>query len=403
MKLLKKTLVLFTAFIMLLSLAACKVPSGDVPTPSVTPDTEPAASAEVPEATDTATPDTSPEVTDDVSVSDMIDFSAGLDENGYWDGVNASEHIGTFEYTGIEIPFATHNVSDEALQAEIDYILDSFKTSVQVTDRAVVDGDTVNIDYVGSVDGVEFVGGSTGGNGVEVIIGVSSYIDDFLAQVIGHMPGDEFDINVTFPEGYNSEELSGKAAVFKTKVNFIVEGVRPELTDEFVATNLAMYGWTTVEQLKLAVTDALSSTAVTEYIYKHILSALTISSIPGQVLKRQEDLIINEYKNLAAQYNMELEPFIISLLGLESIEALLEYSAEVTKNKAAYQLAVQSIAVDLGIVVTDAQLQNYFMEVTGSPDYSMYELTYGRPYLAQGVLGEMVAKHLTDTAVYLPE
>jgi len=87
----------------------------------------------------------------------------------------------------------------------------------------VKDGDTVNIDYVGSVDGVEFEGGNTNGAGADLTIGSGSYIDDFEEQLIGAHPGDTVEVNVTFPENYGNEELNGKDAVFTVTVNGIYE------------------------------------------------------------------------------------------------------------------------------------------------------------------------------------
>ena len=91
------------------------------------------------------------------------------------------------------------------------------------TDKSltVKNGDTVNIDYVGSVDGVEFAGGNTGGTGTDLVIGSGSYIDDFEEQLIGAHPGDKVTVNVTFPEAYGNEELNGKDAVFEVVVNGI--------------------------------------------------------------------------------------------------------------------------------------------------------------------------------------
>lgn len=85
----------------------------------------------------------------------------------------------------------------------------------------VADGDTVNIDYVGTVDGVEFAGGNTQGNGTDLVIGSGSYIDDFEEQLIGAHPGDTVEVNVTFPEQYGNEELNGKDAVFEVVINGI--------------------------------------------------------------------------------------------------------------------------------------------------------------------------------------
>ena len=92
------------------------------------------------------------------------------------------------------------------------------------TSLTVEDGDAVNIDYVGSVDGVEFEGGSTQGQGTDLVIGSGSYIDDFEEQLIGAHPGDEVDVYATFPDPYNNNpDLSGKEALFEVTINGIYE------------------------------------------------------------------------------------------------------------------------------------------------------------------------------------
>ena len=96
----------------------------------------------------------------------------------------------------------------------------SYSTDTSLT---VEDGDTINIDYVGSVDGVEFNGGNTQGMGTDLVIGSGSYIDDFEDQLIGAHPGDQVDVYVTFPEDYGVEELNGKEALFQVTVNGIYE------------------------------------------------------------------------------------------------------------------------------------------------------------------------------------
>ena len=89
------------------------------------------------------------------------------------------------------------------------------------TSFTIEDGDTVNIDYVGSIDGVEFQGGNTNGSGADLVIGSHTYIDDFEEQLIGHHPGDSVDVTVTFPEDYGKDELNGKEALFKVTINGI--------------------------------------------------------------------------------------------------------------------------------------------------------------------------------------
>ena len=99
------------------------------------------------------------------------------------------------------------------------------KEPVLLTDTSleVKDGDTVNIDYVGSIDGVEFAGGNTQGMGTQLVIGSHSYIDDFEEQLIGHKVGEEVDVLVTFPEDYGKDDLNGKEALFKVVINGIYE------------------------------------------------------------------------------------------------------------------------------------------------------------------------------------
>ena len=96
----------------------------------------------------------------------------------------------------------------------------SYSTDSSLT---VEDGDTVNIDYVGSIDGIEFDGGNTQGNGTDLTIGSGRYIDDFEEQLIGAHPGDEVEVTVTFPDDYGNEELNGKEAVFDVTVNGIYQ------------------------------------------------------------------------------------------------------------------------------------------------------------------------------------
>ena len=91
------------------------------------------------------------------------------------------------------------------------------------TSLTVTDGDTVNIDYVGTIDGVEFSGGNTQGAGADLVIGSGSYIDDFEEQLIGAHPGDTVEVNVTFPEDYGNESLNGKDAVFEVVINGIYQ------------------------------------------------------------------------------------------------------------------------------------------------------------------------------------
>lgn len=125
-------------------------------------------------------------------------YSDGLDENGYWDGVRALDYVTLPEdYASISLKKSDIEPTAEEVQSQIDNLLSQNTTTQQVTDRAAADGDTVNIDYAGTVDGVAFTGGTY--SGYSLTLGSGTFIDGFEDQIIGHTPGETFDVNVTFP------------------------------------------------------------------------------------------------------------------------------------------------------------------------------------------------------------
>lgn len=328
-----------------------------------------------------------------------LDYKTGLADNGFYVDVKAADHIEMVEYDNISIPSDVHVITEEIVQLNIDGILANFETANQVIDRAVVDGDTVNIDYVGSVDGVEFEGGSTGGNGTEVTIGVTSYIDDFLAQLIGHTPGESFDIEVTFPDNYNAEELSGKDAVFAITLNYISETVAPELTDAFVSENLAAeFNSNTVEEFRTYVAEELKANAILVYIQNYLAAEFVVTSVPEDVLAFQQTIMQNYYKMSAAQYNVTIDEYLVSYVGYETLEALTEASQEEIAQTSQFALIIQAVAEDADLAVTDENLKAYFEKFTGDEDYSRFEELYGIPYLKKSVLQEVVLDFLVSNA-----
>jgi len=323
-------------------------------------------------------------------------YSDGIDENGLWEGLTATDYVELYDYDEFPVPSTVHAISDSAVQDEITAILESYSTTEQITDRAIVDGDTVNIDYIGSVDGVEFDGGNTDGAGTDVTIGVTSYIDGFLEQLIGHNPGDAFDINVTFPEDYGVDELNGKAAVFATTVNYIAKTVAPELDDAFVADKLALdYGYTTVSEMQSGIHDDLQKNAIQNYIYEHLTTAVTVDSIPERLIDYQRNMMLQYYTEYAEGYGVELDEFLATYVGVASVDELIETNSESNRQAAQYSLVVQAITEDAKISVTNEDVAEYFESQMGSPDYSEYETDYGLPYLKQMVLVQKAMEYLS--------
>ncbi len=137
------------------------------------------------------------------------------------------------EYKNLTVEVESQKVTDEMIDARIGQDRDKASRTIDVEDRPVQNGDTVNLDYAGTVDGVAFAGGTANNQTLE--IGSGRFIPGFEEQMVGMNIGEEKDLNVTFPDPYTSEELAGKDAVFHVKVNGIQVTEKPELDDDFAA------------------------------------------------------------------------------------------------------------------------------------------------------------------------
>ena len=330
-----------------------------------------------------------------------FDYSEGIDDNGLWVNVKAVDHVEINDYLGILIPSDVHTVSDEAIKDEIDFIMSDFAERKEIKDRAAADGDTVNIDYVGRIDGVEFNGGSTNGLGTDVTIGVTQYIDDFLEQIIGHTPGETFDVEVTFPDDYWNEELGGKDAVFTVTLNYIVETTIPDLTDAFVAEKLSSeYGWKTVAEMESFIREMMQRDKLTAFIQNYLVEKAVIKSIPDSMMKYQENAVIRYVQDQAAAYNIDLNTFLQSFYGVNNIDELLELANEENRRNSEIHLIMQAIAEKENIKVSDEDVAQYFRKYYDTDDYSVYKDNYGMPYLKMNVLIVTVFDYLIENAVF---
>jgi len=329
-------------------------------------------------------------------------YSDGIDANGFWDGIKALDYVTMFDYKGMSIPSDAHTVTDDDVQTQIDSLMTNYDTKNQVKDRAVADGDKVNIDYVGSVDGIKFDGGSTGGTGTDVTAGAGNYIGDFLTQLIGHMPGETFDINVTFPDDYSEASLQGRAAVFNTTINYIEEDTPAVLDDAFVMTNLnADYGWKTVDDLKAGVRDNIQKTNINKYIQDYFTTKVTVSSVPDLLIKYQQKAMVKYYTDMAASYNVDMNTFLTSYLGASSVDDLVQANADSNLSDATYSLVAQAVAEDAKITVSDDDLTAFLTDMKVS-DPTQLENSYGVPALKQAVLVQKVLDLIRANATLAP-
>ena len=214
-----------------------------------------------------------------------------------------------------------YSITDEQIQEYIEYLL-SMYPEYETTDKTTVEnGDIVNIDYVGKVDGEEFNGGSATGQHLE--IGSGSFIDGFEDGLIGKNVGDTVDLNLTFPEDYGSEDLAGKDVVFKVTINSIQDESYPTydtLNDEYVKDNYNdYYGVSTVEELKKYVSDSLennNNSAVGDALTDKLKEISKISDIPDSLTKERTKELKSYYKGMAKYQDQEFADFLQNTYGM---------------------------------------------------------------------------------------
>ncbi len=289
------------------------------------------------------------------------DGAAVLDENGLFKGIKASDYVTLPEYKGIAVPVGATTPIEAVVQAEIERIAANFDTYVEITDRAVADGDAVNIDYVGYLDGVPVNGTNTGRLGKEVVVGEKITLsavpveDDFTEQLIGAMPGEEITITITYPENGFDERARGKEVDFKVTVNHIRGGVIKAVIDDQMAQNV---GYANLAALKAEVEKGF--VAVTRFnFFTDLIKTATCENVPESVVTylKNDDLALYEYE--ASMYGMTTEEFLKTNLGYESIDAYVDAHMDSYRTNAVLYLAAQAIAEKEKLTVTDADLLGY--------------------------------------------
>ena len=326
-----------------------------------------------------------------------FNYSAALDENGYFTGVRALDYVTLpADYKALSVSAADVQVTDDELQTNLDYILSQFAETEQDTESTIQNGDSVNIDYVGSVDGIEFTGGNTNGQGTTVTAGSTQYVDDFLTQIIGHKPGETFDVVVTFPDGYDDStdangdpiKLAGQEAVFSVTINYIAKSVTPELTDEFISKNIDPKYGSTVEEFKDTVRKDVADANLEKYVTNYLTqNSVYADELPEAVTEYSSMMVLNYYCGYASAKDQTLTQFIQENLDADSIQALLDSNKEAIDNQAKRFLLYQALAEDQGLDCTDDDVKAYFEDL-GNTDYSDYQNFYGTNYLRMNAVGD---------------
>ena len=260
------------------------------------------------------------------------------------------------KYKGVEVEKTDVSVSDEEVEAELSAEQEKNASYNEITDRPAADGDKVNLNFEGFVDGVAFEGGK--GEDYPLTIGSGSFIPGFEEQLIGAEIGKEIEVNVTFPENYQSAELAGKPAVFKCTVLKITEKVLPELNDEF-ADDVSEFS--TLEEYKADIRKNLEvkkeEKARTEKENKVIDAIIADSEIeiPEPMLKAQQEQIVDEFAQRLQSQGLNIDQYFSYIGG--SREKMMEEVKDQADKRIRTRLVLEEIVKAENIVATEEDFE----------------------------------------------
>ena len=255
------------------------------------------------------------------------------------------------KYMGVTVTKIDTTVTDEEVDAEVERQRENNARSITIEDRPVADGDTTVIDFEGFVDGEAFEGGK--GENYPLVIGSHSFIDTFEDQLIGKNSGEEVEVNVTFPEEYQAEDLAGKPAVFKVKINEIKGKELPELDDDFAQDisefdTLAEYK----EDVKKKLQEQKEAAANRKIIDKSKME------LPEPMIEMQVQNIINDFATRISQQGLSMEQYM--QFSGATIDSLKEQVRPDAIERIQSSLVLEEIAKAENIEVSDEELDKEF-------------------------------------------
>ncbi len=259
-------------------------------------------------------------------------------------------------YKGMKIQQFAYTVKDEEVDAEVTRLLERNARKVPVTDRAAQNGDIANIDFVGTVDGVKFDGGEA--EGFDLTLGSGQFIPGFEDQVVGMNIGESKDVNVTFPEDYQAENLKGKPAVFAVKLNALTGKELPELTDEFIKDAT---GSATVEEYKAKAKERLQKQAdrkaqdATENSILNAIAANAEVEIPQAMIEREIDGLVQKFEYQLLYQGLKLQDYL-DFLKVTKEDFRKNYEEQANKN-VLNQLIISQLIKEENIEATAEEVE----------------------------------------------
>lgn len=311
-------------------------------------------------------------------------------------GIDVEKCVTLGDYKGVTVEKTIQSVTDEDVQNEIDNALANYPVEV---DQAAKEGDTVNIDYVGKIDGEEFDGGSD--QGADLKLGSGKVIDGFEDGLIGARKGETRTLNLTFPEDY-TQDLAGKAVEFTVTVNAVKEPLS-EPTDQWVADNIE--GYDNIADYKAGIRseqeESNEQTAENQVRYAawtQVIDNCTINEYPETLVEVGKKLYEQQVETYAKYAGMELDAYIESSgLTQEEYQSNME---EYGKNVAAQALVCQAICDKEGFAIGDDDYQKALQDMLTEYGCTEDELiqTYGQDNVEQSIMLNRVSNLILENA-----
>lgn len=280
------------------------------------------------------------------------------------------------EYKGVEVKKASEEITDADIESALKAEQNKNSRMVTVENRPAESGDHTVIDFDGYMDGIRFEGGA--GEEYTLVLGSNSFIPGFEDQIIGHNIGEEFDVNVIFPEDYHAKPLAGKPAVFKVTLKDIKVKELPEINDEFISE---ISEFETLEEYKKDLVEKLSKVKAdrakidNENAVVALVSANAQVDIPDLMLERHIDQLVNEYGQRLQSQGIPLDQFMeYTGTTMEQIRNQMKPQAF---DRVRTRVVLEAIVKAENLVASDADIEkelqtmadNYKMEVAKVKEY----------------------------------
>lgn len=311
-------------------------------------------------------------------------------------GIDVEKCVTLGDYKGVTVEKTIQSVTDEDVQNEIDNALANYPVEV---DQAAKEGDTVNIDYVGKIDGEEFDGGSD--QGADLKLGSGKFIDGFEDGLIGARKGETRTLNLIYPEDY-TQDLAGKAVEFTVTVNAVKEPLS-EPTDQWVADNIE--GYDNIADYKAGIrseqeenNEQTADNQVRYAAWTQVIDNCTINEYPETLVEVGKKLYEQQVETYAKYAGMELDAYIESSgLTQEEYQSNME---EYGKNVAAQALVCQAICDKEGFAIGDDDYQKALQDMLTEYGCTEDELiqTYGQDNVEQSIMLNRVSNLILENA-----